>query len=105
MAVPYQRRHQQQKLRKNQSNSDRKSFSFDFDIFRNKPFWIWNKDEHLKLAIDSNQQCCYNHIVGLPVKDGKQYPLFDYQKLLYDTLMNSSNSPADSANSFFSVGL
>jgi late competence protein required for DNA uptake (superfamily II DNA/RNA helicase) len=26
--------------------------------------------------------------VGLPVKDNKEYPLFDYEKILYETLMN-----------------
>jgi hypothetical protein len=86
MAVPYQRRHQ--KLRKNQSNSNSKSFSFD--IFYQKPFWIWDKEEHLKQAIETNQNCCFNHIVGLPVKDGKQFPLFDYEKIMYNNLILES---------------
>ena len=95
MAVPYQRRHQQKKLKQNQNQLSQSSHNLD--ILKAKPFWIFDKQEHLKLAIETNQQCCFNHIVGLPVKDGREFPLFDYEKLLYDTLMNSS---ADSANDF-----
>ena len=29
--------------------------------------------------------CCFNHIVGLPTKNGVEKPMFDYQKLLYDS--------------------
>ena len=30
--------------------------------------------------------CCFNHIVGLPTKNGIEKPLFDYQKLIFDSL-------------------
>ena len=49
------------------------------DILNNKPFWIWDKEEHKKQYILSNGKCCFNHIVGCPVKDGKEFPLFDYE--------------------------
>jgi hypothetical protein len=67
-----------------------KSFSFNLDIFYQKPFWIWDKSEHLKQAIETNQNCCFNHIVGLPINPntGLQCPLFDYEKILYDALMH-----------------
>jgi hypothetical protein len=29
-----------------------------------------------------------DHIVGLPTKNNKEYPLFDYEKILYDSLMS-----------------
>jgi hypothetical protein len=56
----------------------------------NRPFWIWAKLSH-----DSRQNihniikgnCCFNHVIGLPKKDGKEFPLFSYEKLLYDALM------------------
>jgi hypothetical protein len=35
--------------------------------------------------------CCFNHIVGLPIKNEKQYPIFDYQKLIYDAIENNQN--------------
>lgn len=29
-------------------------------------------------------------IVGLPVKDNVEHPIYDYEKILFDTLMNSN---------------
>ena len=92
MTIPYQNHH---RLKKNQNQSNyksKKSFSSDFDNLRNKPFWIWDKQEHLQKAIETNQNCCFNHIVGLPVKHGKEFPLFDYEKILYDTLLKESDT-------------
>ena len=90
MAVPYQRRHQQKKLKQNQNQLSQSSHNFD--ILKAKPFWIFDKQEHLKLTIETNQQCCFNHNVGLPLKDGKEFPLFDYEKILYDNLMLQDNN-------------
>ena len=44
-----------------------------------KPFWVWDKEDHLKLALETNQNCCFNHIVGLPInqKTGLPNPMFD----------------------------
>jgi hypothetical protein len=44
----------------------------DLRIFEGKPFWCNN------IASD-NTTCCMNHIIGLPVKNGKEYPIFDYE--------------------------
>jgi hypothetical protein len=83
MVLPYQ---QHQKLRQSTQKSQSSSSS-NLDILRGKPFWIWDKQEHLRLAKETNQQCCMNHIVGVPRKSGREYPLFHYEKLLYDTLL------------------
>jgi hypothetical protein len=32
-------------------------------------------------------QCCFNHIIGLPKKDGVEKPLYDYESLLYRALL------------------
>ena len=37
----------------------------------------------------------FNHIVGLPQKDKKEYPLFDYEKILYDSLMSFDDNFKD----------
>ena len=29
------------------------------DILKDKPFWIWDKENILRLAIETNQQCCF----------------------------------------------
>ena len=39
--------------------------------------------------------CCFNHVFGLPTKDGKEYPLFDYEKILYDSLLTNEGSFKD----------
>lgn len=31
--------------------------------------------------------CCFNHLVGLPTKENVEKPIFDYQKLIYDSLL------------------
>jgi hypothetical protein len=86
--LPYQRHQKASQQQRQQQKSS-------FDILLNKTFWIWNKQEHLKLAQETNQQCCFNHIVGLPQKGGIAYPLFDYEKLLYDALMSTDGSFKD----------
>ena len=39
-----------------------------FERLQNKPFWIWNIEEHRQEDIKTNGDCCFNHIVGLPIK-------------------------------------
>ena len=56
---------------------------------KNKPFWIWNIEEHKREDILTKGDCCFNHIIGLPTKNGVEKPMFDYQKLLYDSSLIS----------------
>jgi hypothetical protein len=89
MAIPYQ-----------YHNKIKKS-SFDFNpginpelelsIFIGKPFWIWDKDQHKAEFITKQGNCCFNHIIGLPIKNNKTYPLFEYEKLVYDAVENNQN--------------
>lgn len=58
-----------------------------FPLLKGKPFYIWNQDEHDKLFLETGGQCCFNHVVGLPQKDKRELPLFDYEKIFYDSLM------------------
>jgi hypothetical protein len=62
-----------------------------FDVFLNKPFWISNIAEHKRADIASNGACCFNHIIGLPRKDNKQLPIFDYEQSLVSALDNNKN--------------
>jgi hypothetical protein len=41
------------------------------DVFLNKPFWIWNQQEHNKQFQKTVGQCCFNHVIGLPIKKDK----------------------------------
>jgi hypothetical protein len=81
LVIPYQRH---QKIR--QRNQKIES-SFNFTDLNGKPFWIWNKQEHLRLARETNEHCCFNHIVGLPVKYKVEHPIYDYEKILFDSLL------------------
>jgi hypothetical protein len=59
---------------------------------KDKPFWIWNIEEHKQADFRRNGDCCFNHIIGLPTKGKMEKPLFDYEKLLYDSLLDNENS-------------
>lgn len=56
--------------------------SKDLDIFLDKPFWC-NK-------ADCGDQC-FNHIIGLPEKNNKTYPIFDYELDVIDKIENNRN--------------
>jgi hypothetical protein len=58
-----------------------------FEILQNKPFWIWNTEQHKLEDIRTSGDCCFNHILGLPNKEGQDKPLYDYQKIIFDSLV------------------
>lgn len=60
----------------------------DLSILRNKPFWIDNKQDHRQEFIRTNGNCCFNHIVGLPIKNNISLPMFDYESLLFEKLFS-----------------
>src|SRR6478672_1152390 len=96
MTFPYQLHHKAKQQQQSQNQKESlSSNSFDFKKLQ-KPFWIWNRQQHLELAKESDGQCCWNHIVGLPVKGKKEYPIFDYEKTLFNNLLFSIvNNPND----------
>jgi hypothetical protein len=71
MALPYQKH---QKLRQQQTRSSSES---NLSVLEGKVFWYWDKQQHKEEHIRTNRNCCFNHIVGLPVKDKKEYPTKD----------------------------
>jgi hypothetical protein len=72
-----------QRLVQSQSNEEQNQL---LTRLRDKPFWIGNTKQHKQEDIKRNGECCFNHIIGLPRKDGVEKPLFDYEKMLYDAL-------------------
>ena len=60
-----------------------------FERLQNKPFWIWNVEEHEQEDIRTNGACCSNHIIGLPQKDGVDKPLYDYEEIIFDSLVRN----------------
>jgi len=61
------------------------------DIFIGKPFWIWDQQEHNEQFMKTVGQCCFNHIIGKPIKNNKEYPIFDYQELIFNAIENNYN--------------
>jgi hypothetical protein len=58
----------------------------------NKPFWIWNIEQHKQEDIKINGDCCFNHIIGLPQKDGNDKPLYDYEEVIFDSLVSQNSN-------------
>ena len=58
-----------------------------FERLRNKPFWIWDIEEHKLEDIKTKGYCCFNHIIGLPQKNGNDKPLYDYERIIFDSLV------------------
>ena len=58
----------------------------------NKSFWIWNIEEHKQEDIRTNGNCCFNHIIGLPQKDGNDKPLYDYEEIIFDSLVTQNGN-------------
>jgi hypothetical protein len=54
------------------------------------------KQQHKLEYIKTNGDCCFNHIIGLPTKEGMEKAIFDYEKILYDALfdINYYNPPS-----------
>ena len=68
-----------------------------FERLQNKPFWIGNIQEHKQEDIKTNGDCCFNHIIGLPQKDGIDKPLYDYEGIIFDSLVTQNGN--DNTNS------
>jgi hypothetical protein len=69
--------------RQSESNSDQTRF---FDRLKDKPFWIWNVEQHKAEDRRTRGDCCFNHIIGLPKKDEQEKPMFDYEQPLHNLL-------------------
>jgi hypothetical protein len=63
-----------------------------FQMLLNKPFWNWKVEEYKKEDIKTNGNCCFNHIVGLPQKDGNDKPLYEYEQIIFDSLTTQNGS-------------
>jgi hypothetical protein len=77
-----------QKLVQQSQQEQQKNSNQDvFERLRDKSFWIWNVEEHKQEDVNTKGDCCFNHIIGLPIKEKLEKPLFDYERLLYDSLL------------------
>jgi hypothetical protein len=67
-----------------------------FERLHNKPFWIWNIEEHKQEDIRTNGDCCFNHIIGLPHKDSIDKPLYDYEEIIFNSLVTQNGNDKSS---------
>jgi Terminase RNaseH-like domain len=51
---------------------------------------ISDREQHKQEDIRTDGDCCFNHIIGLPQKDGIDKPLYDYEQLIFDALVTDN---------------
>src|SRR5918911_3216592 len=78
-----------QKLVRSQSNQAQVEI---LQRLKNKEFWIWDKEQHKLEDIRTDGDCCFNHIIGLPQKNGDEKPLYDYEQIIFDFLVAQNNN-------------
>lgn len=77
-----------QKLIESQSQSrPNPEQSEQLNRLRDKRFWYWDKGRHEETDRANKGDCCFNHIVGLPTKDGIEKPIFAYEREMYFALL------------------
>jgi hypothetical protein len=79
----------QKLVSKSQQENTRKEL---FQRLQGKPFWIWDKQQHKLEDIRASGDCCFNHILGLPQKDGNDKPLYEYEQIIYDSLVTRNSN-------------
>jgi hypothetical protein len=50
------------------------------------------KRQHKLEDIKTNGDCCFNHIIGLPQKDGADKALYDYEQIIFDSLITQNSN-------------
>jgi hypothetical protein len=60
----------------------------ELDLFIGKPFYCGNDD--LNITSD-NLTCCFNHIIGLPIKNGIEHIIYDYELDTVKAIDNNMN--------------
>jgi hypothetical protein len=77
------------------SNSSNSNLNRLYKLVKGKPFYIWDLDQHRAEYRRTKGKCCFNDIIGLPQKDGTPMGLFDYEKLVIDTLEKEEGTTRD----------
>jgi hypothetical protein len=63
-----------------------KEEEYYLEQFRNCRFWIWDKEEHKVEYRRTKGKCCFNHMIGLPVKNNQSHPIYPWQQEIFDAL-------------------
>src|ERR671919_2073757 len=58
-----------------------------FELLKGLSFYSdWSDARQLPKVSNVTRNVTFNHAIGLPQKSGQAYPLYDYEKLIFDTL-------------------
>jgi hypothetical protein len=85
-------------LQKLVSHSQQEQQNTLFERLRDKPFWIWDIKDHKQEDTTTDGDCCFNYIIRLPQKNGTDKPLFDYERIIFDSLIIQNNSTSFSSS-------
>jgi hypothetical protein len=50
-------------LKKRITSGSNQQQTQSFGKLQNKPFWIWNIEEHKQEDVSTKVECCFNHII------------------------------------------
>ena len=89
--LPYQLHQKLRQAQQENLSDSLTSPNLELERLKGLKFWVWNIEEHRALFDSTNGLCCFNHCLGLPVKNNKEFPIFDFQKLIFDSLQNNQN--------------
>lgn len=65
-----------------------------FELLKGLPFyseWTLGQNNPKVDLGRNNSKADFNHEIGLPQKNGQPMPLFDYERLLFDTLQSNKH--------------
>src|SRR5437867_3792513 len=88
MTIPYQ---YHSKIKKSSFEGPLVDTTDYFEVFEDIPFWIADKQKHREQFIKTNGSCCFNHVIGLASKNGKEYPIFDYELDVVKAIQENRN--------------
>lgn len=55
-------------------------------------FWLWgDQSKHVRRYRETGGRCCFNHQIGLPVKNNVPRPLYNWQKEIYDAFVSDEH--------------
>ncbi|HZD82419.1 MAG TPA: hypothetical protein VE076_06035 [Nitrososphaeraceae archaeon] len=69
------------------SSSAQQQQTQSFHKLQKKPFWIWDVQEHKLEDRRTKGECCFNHIIGLPTKEGLEKPITYHSSLILKDLL------------------
>jgi hypothetical protein len=79
-----------------ESSLTNKEEEYYLEQFRNCRFWIWgggeDKQAHRLAYQDTKGKCCFNHMIGLPVKNNQTHPIYPWQQEIFDALWDSKRN-------------